>query len=233
MHTPLSNLLLPGSCLLCRQGSHRALDLCAACERDLPRLENACTRCALPLPASVHRDPVCGACLQRPPPQDRARAAFRYHYPLDHLVQRFKFHADHAAGNLLGQLFARQVVPARNSNIVLLPVPLHAKRLRERGYNQAALLAHALSAEHGCELNDRLLQRTRETEVQSNMSAAARRRNVRNAFSLVSENLPQHVAIVDDVVTTGSTTREIAMLLKHHGVLKIEVWALARTGDVR
>lgn len=233
MHYDFSSLILPGSCLLCRQPSHRGMDLCKSCERDLPQLGYACRTCAIPLATTNHRDDRCGTCLQQPPPQERASAAFRYSYPLDHLVQRFKFNGDHAAGKLLGQLFAKQISPVRPDHIVLVPVPIHVKRLRERGYNQARLLADAVSAEYGCKLDDRLLQRTRETEVQSNMSAAARRRNVRNAFSLASENVPGHVAIIDDVVTTGSTTREIAMLLKKNGVERIEVWALARTSDWR
>lgn len=233
MHPAIFGLILPGSCHLCRQPSHRSIDLCTPCEHDLPLLEYACRTCAVPLPATMGHHEKCGACQQQPPPQQRARAAFRYTYPLDHLVQRFKFNGDQAAGKLLGQLFARHISPTHGETIVLLPVPLHVNRLRERGYNQAEFLAQAVSAQHGCELQDRLLQRTRETDVQSNMSATARRRNVRNAFSLRSGTLPQHVAIVDDVVTTGSTTSEIAMLLKKNGVEKIEVWALARTADVR
>lgn len=238
MQTDIATLILPGCCQLCLQSTQRGIDLCAGCERDLPRLDHTCRSCAMPLPSAPHRDKQCGACLQRPPPQHAARAVFSYRYPLDHLVRRFKFNNDQASGKLLGQLFAQHVLPVAASpiaasGIVLLPVPLHAKRLRERGFNQAELLAQAISAQHGCQLNNKLLERIRETQVQSDMSAQARRRNVRNAFSVRSAMLPQHVAIVDDVVTTGSTTREIAALLRNCGVAKIEVWSLARTVGVR
>jgi len=224
----LSFLILPGCCVLCRNPCARRLDLCTACERDLPVIEHACTGCAIPLPG-VANALLCGACLQRHPPQNATRAIFRYAYPLDNLVQRFKFHGEQAAGNVLGKLFAARALKTGEHSFTLLPVPLHPRRLRERGFNQAELLARAIGDRFHWEVRGDLLLRTRETAVQSNMSAAARRKNVRNAFALRTGHVPERIVIVDDVVTTGSTTAEIAALLRKAGAREIEVWALART----
>lgn len=225
---PFSFHALPGCCVLCARRSERRRDLCAACENDMPRIGNACVRCALPLVNAG----VCGRCLQHPPPQDATRAAFRYAWPLDALVTDFKFNGDHAAGRVLGELFAESLSFGSKPDC-LLPVPLHAKRLRERGFNQSLLLADAFSRKWRIEVNASLLARVRETEVQSGMNARARRRNVRGAFGLTAQNVPRHVVIVDDVVTTGSTTAEIAALLRRMGVEVIEVWTLARTPQER
>lgn len=221
----LSFRLLPASCLLCGVRSGRVRDLCAACERDLPIHGHACRRCAMPLPASGN---TCGRCLRLPPPHDALRSAFTYRYPLDALIQQFKFHGNHPAGRVLGDLFAEHLAPPSPLPDCLLPVPLHVKRLRERGFNQSLLLAQALSMRLRVPLAADLVIRQRETAVQSGMNARARRRNVRDAFALADGRLPTHVAIVDDVVTTGSTTAEIAALLRRAGVERIEVWTLAR-----
>ena len=216
--------ILPGNCLLCRKPSRRRLDLCAACEHDLPALESACRTCAIPLPSGD----TCGECLKHPPPQNAARAAFVYGFPVDRLIQRFKFNNAQAAGRVLQEIFAARV-PAMPASFEVLPVPLHPRRLRERGFNQAEMLAHAIGKQLGLRVRNDVLERTRDTAVQSNMSAAARRRNVRNAFSVTTRNVPGQVIVIDDVITTGSTTNEIARLLRKAGVAEIETWALART----
>lgn len=220
----LSFLALPGRCILCARRSARRRDLCASCESELPHVGNACIRCAIPL----ERTGTCGRCLQQPPPQDATRTVFRYTWPLDALIPAFKFNGDHAAGRVLGELFADNL-PFGARPDCLLPVPLHATRLRERGFNQSLLLAQAAAAKWRIEVNAELIVRNRETAVQSGMNAHQRRRNVRGAFTLVAKDVPRHAAIVDDVVTTGSTTAEIAALLRRVGVEIIEVWTLART----
>ena len=225
MFEALSFLWLPGCCLLCSAATRRKADLCAGCADELPELQHACRRCALPLARDTL---LCGDCVRQPPPQAVTRAAFRYAYPLDSLVQRFKFRRDLAAGRLLGQLFAARIV-APPQEIALLPVPLHVQRFSERGFNQAAVLAQVLADAFDLPMQEGLVVRSRETAVQSGMHAAARRRNVRGAFSLAMQPLPERVAIVDDVVTTGSTVTEIAALLRKAGVAEVEVWALART----
>lgn len=223
----LSFRFLPGCCVLCQRRSARRHDLCSDCEHDLPWLGKACTQCAQPLPAT-HQG-ACGDCLKTPPVQDASRAVFRYGWPLDSLIQRFKFNGDHAAGRTLGELFANGIdAKATPLPHCLLPVPLHSRRLRERGFNQSTILAEGVGIRLGIDVRNDIVERVRETAVQSGMNAVARRRNVRNAFALCTEYLPGHIAILDDVVTTGSTSAEIATLLRRAGVERIEVWALAR-----
>jgi ComF family protein len=219
--------LLPPQCLLCGQRSDSARDLCNGCAGDLIRNEVCCPRCALPL---ALRAPLCGECLQRAPPFACAFAPFTYATPLDQLMMRFKFDRSLAAGRVLSELWAdamRATPPPRPD--ALLPVPLHPSRLRERGYNQALELARPLARQFGIALRADLLVRRRATSTQSNLDAAARRRNLRGAFAIV-ENiaLPTHVAIVDDVMTTGATLRECAKTLLRAGVARVDVWALAR-----
>lgn len=223
----LLGIALPARCLLCTAPALGTLDLCAACLADLPRNRACCRRCALPL---VHAAELCGECLRREPPFASAWAPFRYVHPLDLLEARFKFHRDLAAGRLLAQLMidaARDVMPSLPN--ALLCVPLHDSRLRERGYNQALELAKPLARALGLPLFRDALQRVRHTQAQSGLDAKARRRNLRNAFVVEPGfGLPAHVALLDDVMTTGSTLRECARVLRKAGVQRVDVWALAR-----
>jgi ComF family protein len=219
--------VLPPYCLLCGQRSDTARDLCAACAGDLVRNRVCCPRCALPLDAPA---PLCGECLQHAPLFTAAFAPFVYASPLDQLETRFKFGRNLAAGSVLSQLWldaAREAFPTLPH--ALIPVPLHPARLRERGYNQALELAKPLARALSLPLRTEMLIRTRATRAQSDLDAAARHSNLHGAFGVV-ENcaLPTHVAIVDDVMTTGATLRECARILRHAGVERIDAWALAR-----
>lgn len=221
----ISFRVLPGCCLLCGQRSYRPRDICHRCEQDLPWLKSACARCGGPVPV---RAAVCGNCVKRPPVQDRTRAPFRYAWPLDAIIQRFKFNDDQAAGRMLGELFAQDLLAKNPLAECVLPVPLHPRRLRERGFNQSVMLAASVASALGLPVRDDIVERVRETAPQTGMTAIARRRNVRGAFALRDGAVPAHVAILDDVVTTGSTTAEIARLLRRAGARTVEVWALAR-----
>lgn len=215
--------LLPARCLVCGESGDGGQDLCAACRRELPWNHPACTRCALPLPGPGH----CGACLAHPPPFDRAWAALHYRFPLDRLLPRFKFHADLAAGRLLSQLMREALVQAPLPQ-ALVPVPLHPERLRQRGYDQALELARPLARGFGLPLAAGVLRRVRATAAQSELGAGARSHNVRGAFSAAAGALPDHVALVDDVMTTGATLRECARALRRAGVARVDLWAAAR-----
>jgi ComF family protein len=155
-------------------------------------------------------------------------AAFRYGFPVDRLLPRFKFHQDLAAGALLASLMCWALDPADTPQL-LVPVPLHRARLRRRGYDQALELAKRLS--HECRLplcRDRLV-RQRPTQAQTELGARARKDNVRDAFRLrPGPALPAHVALVDDVMTTGATLAECARVLLAAGVQRVDVWTLAR-----
>lgn len=224
--------LLPPHCLLCGQAGTGARDLCAACAADLARNVVCCPRCALPLAVPA---PLCGECLHDAPPFTAAFASFLYAAPLDQLVTRLKFGGNLAAGRVLSELWIdalNTASPARPD--ALIPVPLHAERLRERGYNQALELARPLASAFGMVLRDDVLVRTRATSAQSNLDSAERHRNLRGAFNIVSGTvLPAHVALIDDVMTTGATLRECARTLLRAGVARVDVWTLARAPKQR
>jgi len=228
----LARGLLPLRCLLCGAAGSEARDLCAGCRCDLVRNSPACPRCALPLSAPAA---LCGECLQREPPFAAAWVPFRYGHPLDLLETRFKFGGDLAAGRVLSSLLLQQAV----ADSVSLPqalvcVPLHVGRLRERGFNQSWELLRPLARVLGVPAWASALQRTRDTRAQTGLDAVERRRNLRGAFRPAPNlTLPPHVAVFDDVMTTGSTLRECARVLRRAGVARVDVWAVARAPSPR
>lgn len=221
-----SRLLLPTRCLVCRAPGGEALDLCPACEAALPWNRIACPGCALPLP--VPAATRCRVCRSGAAPLAAVHAAFVYAAPVDGLLRRFKFHADLAAGALLAQLMAGTGAGWPRPQ-ALLPVPLHTARLRRRGYDQARELAAPLARALGLPLLDRALVRVRATGAQSERDAAERRRNLLGAFAVRPDAvLPAHVALVDDVMTTGATLHAAADALTRAGVTRVEAWVCAR-----
>ena len=221
----LQRFVLPLRCLLCNAAGDHDLDLCSACAVELPRNHSCCARCALPLaiPAAF-----CGECQRSLPPWDTAWAPFRYGWPLDRLESRYKCSSDLAAGRMLSELWQREPPPPRLPQL-LLTVPLHRSRLRRRGYNQALELARPLARKLGVPLSHDALLRRHSTTAQTELDAVARRRNVHGAFALRDGiTLPAHVAVLDDVMTTGATLAECTRVLRRAGVKQVDVWALAR-----
>lgn len=152
---------------------------------------------------------------------------------MDRLESRYKFGADLAAGRVLSTLWQREPCPVQLPQLLLV-VPLHQKRLRQRGYNQSLELARPLARALDVPLRHDILQRTRATDAQTQLDALSRRRNVRGAFALrEGVALPAHVAILDDVMTTGATLAECARVLRRAGVQRVDVWALARAPSPR
>lgn len=175
---------------------------------------------------------VCGDCLRDPPLLAETRAVFVYGFPLDRLVPRFKFHRDLAAGRLMADLMADLMAGALASAPrpdALVPVPLHARRIRQRGYDQALELARPLAAALALPLRADLLQRIRATAAQSELDAGQRQRNLARAFAVPEQAaLPDHVALVDDVMTTGATLAAAAHALRAAGVERVDAWVCAR-----
>lgn len=194
--------LLPARCVLCQGAGLPELDLCAGCLSAMP---------AQPPPM--------------PYPYGTVYAGFRYQAPMDQMVQGFKFN-----GQLhFGRLAARLALPALSDvrPDALLPVPLHTRRLRERGFNQALELAEYWGNRFALPVLGHALQRHRATRVQSSLKAAERLPNVAGAFSAKGA-LPGHVALVDDVYTTGATCQAAAQALLALGAKRVDVWCLAR-----
>ncbi|MFA5591652.1 MAG: ComF family protein [Lysobacteraceae bacterium] len=225
LHHRLSRWLLPPRCLLCGEAAD-TLDLCRACIGALPKNDSRCSRCALPLPAPA---PDCGACLREPPPFSSAVAPWIYQDALAELVPRFKFHRDLACGRVLAELALQALRdwPGWHGVQQMVPMPLHRDRLARRGYNQALELARPLAHAHRLSLRPDLLQRCRATAAQTELDAAARRRNLRGAFDAAALD-GATVLLVDDVITTGATVREAAKTLLRAGAAEVRVLALAR-----
>ena len=218
---------LLGNCLLCHQQvQHRAL-LCDYCAESLPGLHNPCPLCAHPMPQAAH---CCGQCLQHPPPWQALKVISGYEQPFIHLIHKLKFRRKAEVANLLGGLLAQQIAATGKDDKpeVLLPVPLHWWRQWQRGYNQSALIGRTLSRELAIPLDENLLKRCKATPPQSQLDRRTRKKNLRNAF-MVKEHNYRHVALLDDVVTTGATAEAITRALLKSGVKRVEIWAICRT----
>ncbi|MFA0924009.1 ComF family protein [Xanthomonas fragariae] len=217
-------LLLPSLCLVCAEAGTADYDLCLSCRAALPDHGHACPCCATQLydPDGVA---LCGQCLQHPPPLQRVHACFTYRWPVDGLLRRFKFHQDLAAGRLLSELMAKRCAGLPRPH-ALVPVSLHRQRLRQRGYDQALELAKPLGRALQLPCLP-LLQRVRATAPQSELDATERQRNLRDAF-VARGALPAHVALVDDVMTTGATLHAAAQALRRAGVQRVDAWVCAR-----
>lgn len=226
----LQSLLFPSQCRLCGVTTGTALTLCLHCLADSPWIRNACEQCGIPLPVHAE-DSHCGHCQKRPPAFDATTALFHYQPPVDYLIKQLKFANELAIIPLLSALMAaRQTTRAAALPSVLIPVPLHPTRLRERGFNQATELARRIGRELGIRTDHRLCKRNRDTRPQSLLSPNARRLNLRNAFSVQHKPVARHIAIIDDVMTTGHTSNELARVLKQAGAGQVEVWVIARAG---
>jgi len=216
---------LPARCLVCGDPGSAGRELCDGCRASFADNAIGCARCAIPLPSAVA---ACGACQGRPPPWTAIWVPFLYTWPLDGLEARFKFAGSLAAGRVLSTCWEESGRPGAMPEL-LIPVPLHTRRLRERGYNQALELVRPLARRYGVRLAHDVLRRVRATEAQTDLDAALRRRNVSGAFAVQRMPVATHVAVVDDVMTTGSTLAECARVLLAAGVKRVDVWALART----
>lgn len=212
-------VLFGGSCFLCRG---RADDLiCADCDADLPRLDfPLCPRCALASPGGA----VCGRCLSSAPHYDATRAALAYDFPADALVHSLKFRGELALAPLLAALLVDRIRDDHVDHVV--PVPLSAKRLRKRGYNQSAEIARHLRKDR---LDFTLCERARDVRPQVELPYDDRQSNVRGAFRCTRSLVGARIAVVDDVMTTGATLNELARTLKAAGAVQVVNWVVART----
>jgi len=222
--------LYPTICLLCSSTNTTDMDICSPCLDELPHNHNCCRICALPLSIHYSDTQICGSCLKQAPPFDSCHAAFSYDYPITNLISSFKFSGKLQNGNLLANLMIKSIetnqLPMPD---LILPVPLHRSRLRERGFNQALEIARPLGRHFHIPIDTGSCKRMLATKAQSNLDKKLRQRNIRGAFKLTQKLRHAHVVILDDVVTTGSTVSELAKLLKLSGVKQVDVWTLART----
>lgn len=217
----IAHLALAQDCLLC--GASADEMLCPACAADLPRLtEPCCPRCALPNATGE----TCGRCLKKPPHFDATLAAYRYDFPADKLIQSFKYGHRLALGSYFGRQLA--VLGATLAADLIMPLPLHDERLRQRGFNQALELARTLASARHLPIDASSCRRTRNTPAQAGLPFRERIKNLRHAFACSADLSGKHIIVVDDVMTTGASLDEFARTLKLHGAAEVTALVLAR-----
>lgn len=225
-----------GQCAVCRAWSHQTI--CESCLALYARPQPRCWTCAARLPPELlgHPQPQCGRCLREPPPLDRTIAALDYGFPWDGLLQHFKYHqALELRESLLERLNTALNAASVDAPDWLLPVPVSAERLRERGYNQAYELARALARRRGLRCEPEMLLRVRHNERQAGLPLEERAANVRGVFAVdplrAARLRGTSVALLDDVMTSGATLYELAGVLLQAGVMSVQAWVVARTPE--
>lgn len=223
------SLLFPGFCLVCRRKTAGRRDLCPGCAAQLPLNDHPCRCCALPLPETSQPGSLCGRCQNSPRPYERVTAPYLYQGEIQRLHQAFKFNRKLEAGRLLSELLCDAI---EASNLprpdLLIPVPLHPSRIRQRGFNQAMELARIVSGRLDIPVDQFCIRRRKATAPQSELTKRERAGNIRGAFAMQKQLMAKHVTIIDDVMTTGLTIEEIAMLLRRHGARHIDARVVAR-----
>lgn len=242
MHCQLSlirkvyrKLTQPDHCLLCLSPLHnQPLALCSGCQLDLPWLLHACQLCALPVPSGTTS---CNNCQQRRPQFRLARCAWHYGFPVNSLIGGFKYNRQWPAGKLLSLLLAQHLRHLHEEDDLelpdaLIPVPLSARRLRQRGYNQALMIARWLGKPLQIKVLHNSVRRVRHTRIQQGLDARQRQANMHNAFAVTrpAHIQGQHLALVDDVLTTGATCASLTRALLVAGARRVDVYCLARAG---
>lgn len=214
---------MPRRCVLCNASSG-SLSVCPHCCADLPWLEPEIGGSGWP----GVEERSGGASSNRP---DRLVAALAYEFPVDRMVTGAKFHGQLHFAQALGELLARALIAGRTPAELpqlLIPVPLHRRRLAGRGYNQALEIARPVARTLGLKLVPTACERIRPTAEQTGLSAAGRRRNLRGAFRARELCCGRSVAVLDDVMTTGSTLAAVVAAVRAAGALTVEAWAAAR-----
>jgi ComF family protein len=219
----------PDCCVLC--GGDALGHFCFSCRSDLPRIPNPCGRCDQPV-AAGGGDIHCAVCQLRPPPFQRARAALLYAFPVDTALKSLKFgHALYYVPAFAELLFAEFLLCFQHAD-ALVPVPLHHWRYATRGFNQAIELCKPLGRSAGLPIVQNV-RRIRWTPPQSGLDALSRRRNLKNAFAVRGKFSSRHPLIVDDVMTTGETCRQLARTLLEAGAHTVDVLTVARAASVQ
>lgn len=233
----LLSSLFPSRCILCRQtvveaviGLH--IEICVPCYQALPKNDSTCIRCALPLPDDIDGNVLCGRCVNKRPHYDYSRSLFIYEDEVVSLIHQLKFGEKicyaRSIGEMLLTVVNNELLPDQGRPDCIIPVPLHNKRLRRRGYNQSTEISRVMAKKLAIPIAYDAVVRTRHTKAQMELKAKDRQKNIKGAFSVIDVKKYTHVLITDDVVTTGSTVNELAKVLKDKGVERVGVLSVAR-----
>lgn len=216
--------LLPQQCLLCGDGSKHS-PLCQECLNDLPRLSIAsCPVCALP----TFNGEICGHCLRNPPAFDATIAAFNYAFPIDALLKALKYRGELSVAKIAADAITDSL-PTGYAPDLIVPMPLHPQRLRERGFNQVVEISRRIAQRIQCELSLDTAIRTRHGEPQASLPLNKRAKNVKGAFAMNRDIEGKRIAVTDDIMTSGASLNELAKTLKKAGAARVECWIAART----
>lgn len=229
------DLIFPPRCVSCDQSLYSAPDhyFCPACHDRIGFVRSPiCLRCGIPFESGELKDHLCGDCLTADTVFSVARCVGRYEETLLDCIHRFKYNEHLGVGKVLGQMMAVYAYPAFNVSdyTLIMPVPLHPKRLRQRGFNQSLLLARVIAARHDRPVDFMTLKRQIYTEPQVNLGRSERETNIKGAFKIADAGriAGEKILLVDDVYTTGSTVKECATVLLKAGAEDVAVLTLAR-----
>jgi ComF family protein len=226
------NFFLPESCILCKAYSHNNLNICEPCLSELPYIKSACQRCGAILENhGVTNLQYCGNCRNRKLYFNRTIVLFEYKNPIDYLLINLKFNQKLIYARILGELFSERISAYYQDHKkpeLIIPVPLHPARLRERGYNQSQELVKPIAKRLKIPVDKYSCLRVKNTLAQSLLPINERRRNISKAFLIEKPLKVKHVAIFDDILTTGNTIHELSKILYRSGVREIDVWCLAK-----
>ena len=219
----------PPCCLLCRLEVEYRHGLCQGCWAKLPVNEIHCECCALPM---AHES-LCGHCQRCPPVFDSVIAPLRYQDPIDQMLCALKYHQQlsfaRTAAGLITDTVRESGEPMPD---LLIGVPMTHRAVRKRGLNQAVFLARLIGRQLGIPAKSTLIKKLRETDRQSTLNASKRQRNLKGAFHCKGSLEDKHIALVDDILTTGATANEISKVLKAAGANRVDIWVCARTPEV-
>jgi len=221
----LAKPVLAKYCLLCASHDGAELGLCADCLAELPwHNASQCPQCALPTNGLT-----CGRCLNTPPYFDATLALFRYHFPVDRLLQHYKYNDMLQLARSFASLLQHKLGTGHSQIDLIIPMPMHSSRLQQRGFNQALEIARIISHNMQIPLDYQSCQRVKPTPPQAGLAFKERIKNVRGVFSCAADLAGLNIALVDDVMTTAASLNELAKILKQAGAARVECWVIART----
>lgn len=221
------NWLAPYKCFGCNTPLSNTNTFCDACYLELPFQSNACIQCGQALAVNHEQ---CGHCMIKPPFYDQCFCPFEYQTPIKELICALKYNDKAEYAKTIGQLLSREVTQNEEAlPDIIIPVPTHISKLRSRGFNQSALIAQQVSKELNIPLINDFVVKIKATPPQAKQSLINRQKSLNDCFKIKKNHSAQSVAIIDDVVTTGSTVNEISKVLKKNGVDYIQVWGVAHT----
>ena len=235
LSTPFTNWLKRSkltlnTCPLCSEPSSEFI--CESCKDMLPAIDSQCFQCGLPLNKVDLAEGTlrCGQCIKTPPAFNLCISPYYYALPINQFITQLKFRHQLYYARILAELLISKIEQhPDNLPECIIPVPLHSNRLRQRGFNQAIEIARPIAKRFGIKLDTHSCTRVVSTAPQMEQDKMTRQKNIRNAFRVSEDFKHTHIAIVDDVMTTGHTLNEVSRVFREQGVKRIQVWAAARS----